>query len=419
MARLSSPVFYVPLAAMLALCGCLDPERTDAALNAALAAADADGELATVGDADALDSADSSDTTDAADLQTDDEIVDTAADGSDAADAEVSGISDAAVPDVADADAGCSPVDCSDGNPCTDDSCLQGACQHLASKDGTTCSGGSCSGGVCQGTATCGDGVVGGAEQCDDGNTKAGDGCGGTCLWECGAVAFDGTTGFITVADDPSLTLVQGDFTLEAMVRFQSNAAQQPLVAKRPLKGPGFGWSFGIFNGAIAFRVGGGADVTASAQVPGAVPVGKWLHIAAVYDSAKQTMRIYENGTLAATQSGMPNPALSTDPVRLGVEDAAMASHFHGDLAFVRLSANRQYLVEFKTPLSVAPDANTVAQWSMQGGSGATVTDVSGHGLDGAITGASLGPRPRPVAHRVPSAATASKPTGKRATTAT
>ena len=31
---------------------------------------------------------------------------------------------------------------------------------------------------------TCGDGWVGGTEQCDDGNTVAGDGCNATCGWE-------------------------------------------------------------------------------------------------------------------------------------------------------------------------------------------------------------------------------------------
>lgn len=111
---------------------------------------------------------------------------------------------------------------CNDGNQCTDPDVCDGAgkcvggppvicpdfqcqqtpgcdpflgCAYSQQPDGTPCDDGiacsfndQCVGGICSGTVpTCGDGIVetqGGCEQCDDGNTQAGDGCNGSCRLE-------------------------------------------------------------------------------------------------------------------------------------------------------------------------------------------------------------------------------------------
>lgn len=83
-----------------------------------------------------------------------------------------------------------------DGNECTDDRCDgDGACGHpgnsLTCDDGNPCTiDDVCGGSTCQGTSVeCGDGTLQElcAEQCDDGNTTAGDGCSEACALEpCG-----------------------------------------------------------------------------------------------------------------------------------------------------------------------------------------------------------------------------------------
>ena len=80
-------------------------------------------------------------------------------------------------------------VICDDGNVCTADSCDQvKGCLKVSEKDGAACSQDGlkwCQAGACVFKPMCGDGVVNQtAEQCDDGNTKAGDGCSAACKLE-------------------------------------------------------------------------------------------------------------------------------------------------------------------------------------------------------------------------------------------
>ena len=96
------------------------------------------------------------------------------------------------------------PTDCNDNNACTHDMLLSGgtcmaACSHVAitactNGDGCCASGcNSLNDNDCQ--PRCGNGVIEAGEQCDDGNTNAGDGCSPTCQLE--PTAFRVTQAFI------------------------------------------------------------------------------------------------------------------------------------------------------------------------------------------------------------------------------
>jgi len=74
---------------------------------------------------------------------------------------------------------GCTPAQCQDGNPCTQDVCNnQNQCVHPPATDGTACDDGS----ACTLVDTCSSGICGGAFNCDDGIACTVDSCaGGTC----------------------------------------------------------------------------------------------------------------------------------------------------------------------------------------------------------------------------------------------
>ena len=55
-----------------------------------------------------------------------------------------------------------------------------------AGSGGSGAQGGTAAGGHGGGAPTCGDGIIAGTEQCDDGDTTAGDGCSATCTVESG-----------------------------------------------------------------------------------------------------------------------------------------------------------------------------------------------------------------------------------------
>jgi len=84
-------------------------------------------------------------------------------------------------------------TNCGDANACTTDTCTgTGAasrCGNPNATNGTSCGGANiCVTGSCV-AARCGDVIVTAPEQCDDGNTVAGDGCGNTCRFTCSTAA--------------------------------------------------------------------------------------------------------------------------------------------------------------------------------------------------------------------------------------
>lgn len=59
---------------------------------------------------------------------------------------------------------------------------------------------------------------------------------------------------------------------------------------------------------------------------------------------------------------------------------------FAGALDDVRISSSARYTVNFTPPASLpAPDANTLAQWAFNEGSGQTIVDTSGNGRNGVL----------------------------------
>ncbi len=77
---------------------------------------------------------------------------------------------------------------CDDGNACTKDSCdASKGCLASVLTDKTLCSADGkkwCKTGKCVDKIACGNGIKEGAEACDDGNTKDGDGCSAKCALE-------------------------------------------------------------------------------------------------------------------------------------------------------------------------------------------------------------------------------------------
>ncbi|MBI5488839.1 MAG: hypothetical protein HY905_16015 [Deltaproteobacteria bacterium] len=84
-----------------------------------------------------------------------------------------------------------SAAECADGERCNgDESCVEHVClPGTALGDGHACETaeglpGSCAGGACR-ASVCGNTLVEPGEECDDGNSVAGDGCEGDCTWSC------------------------------------------------------------------------------------------------------------------------------------------------------------------------------------------------------------------------------------------
>ncbi|MFC4147211.1 LamG domain-containing protein, partial [Micromonospora mangrovi] len=63
--------------------------------------------------------------------------------------------------------------------------------------------------------------------------------------------------------------------------------------------------------------------------------LNEWVHLAATYDSAKRELKLYVNGVLAGTKTGLPPTWESTGPLRIGSAD--LGNYVTGSIDMVRV----------------------------------------------------------------------------------
>lgn len=146
------------------------------------------------------------------------------------------------------------------------------------------------------------------------------------------------TDSSVTVPDSPSLSIT-GSITLAAWIKPTVDATiQQGIVEK---------WSAATGSAGYFLRLSSGECVTfCLLQAPGTVeitttprtvPLGVWTHVAGVYDSATQTLRIYVNGTMDPTTGTGAGPVDGTGPLMIG--NAQGSNQFTGLIDDVRVYA--------------------------------------------------------------------------------
>jgi hypothetical protein len=210
----------------------------------------------------------------------------------------------------------------------------------------------------------------------------------------CASLATDGIAGYAVVPDDPALRLDAGDFAVEAWVRpdgFSHNPEDAAIVSKRTT-GSNQGWHLGIAaDGTPFWQVSIGANPRLNANR--ALPVGVWAHVALVYEASAGLATFWIDGTSAGS-AVLPSPAATAiGSLLVGDDGAGLPDRvFEGRIDDVRISSSARYSLTFLPPTVVPADANTVALWDFEEGSGSTVHDATGAGHDGAVAGAAFSP---------------------------
>jgi len=145
------------------------------------------------------------------------------------------------------------------------------------------------------------------------------------------ALVFNGTNARIDVPDAAALHLSSA-LTLEAWVKpaVVSNAWRDVIYKGNDnyyLEATSTGGSVPVGGGTIGGK-------TAEAKAGGALAPGTWSHLAVTYDGAG--VRLYVNGTLAATTSKTGAIATSTNPLQIG-GDTSYGQYFNGTIDEVRI----------------------------------------------------------------------------------
>jgi len=214
----------------------------------------------------------------------------------------------------------------------------------------------------------------------------AGAGGGGSAQY---ALTFNATSSLVDCGNNSSLNnLPASAVTLEYWIRPQS--AGEANLGKPFHKQHITSWL--TSSNQIVFRVssdGGNSTATAVA----AWATNTWVHVAHTYDNGgDRKARTYINGSLSATAPTACAGTIRDDSsynLIFGNDPTAVRT-IDGDMSWFRLSDNIRYSGPFTPAAKDAPpasDGNTVEQWNLNDGSGATAAaEESTPTNDGAIT---------------------------------
>jgi hypothetical protein len=129
------------------------------------------------------------------------------------------------------------------------------------------------------------------------------------------AVAFNGTSGDITINDSPSLDLT-GSFTLSAWVNPATVSGTETLLIKETTSGCSY--FLQIVNGQINSGFNNGSGCIEHTTTNANLVAGNWYFFTVVLDHSSNTYNSYLNGNLIASvaETGVPTP--NTQPLVLG-----------------------------------------------------------------------------------------------------
>ena len=164
-----------------------------------------------------------------------------------------------------------------------------------------------------------------------------------------GALAFDGVNDFVSIADHSELDLTTG-MTLEAWVNPSALGTAWRTVL---FKEQAAHMTYALYANSSTTRPTGQAYVGGQrdARGPTALTTGAWTHLAVSYDGA--TLRLYVNGTQAATLATSGPMAVSTGPLKLG-GNAIWGEWFAGRMDDVRVYNRALSASELQSDMNVA-----------------------------------------------------------------
>ncbi|WP_084285447.1 LamG-like jellyroll fold domain-containing protein [Solirubrobacter soli] len=169
-----------------------------------------------------------------------------------------------------------------------------------------------------------------------------------------GALSFNGTSNFVSVADADDLDLTTG-MTLEAWVNPTANTNWRTAVMKEKSGD----LSYALYSGGATTPL---ATITNTGQsgygeagnVAGSAPANNtWTHLAGTYDGT--TLKLYKNGTLISSVTRAGSIAVGTGPVKIG-GNAVWGEWFKGQLDDIRIYNTAltaaQITTDMNTPVS-------------------------------------------------------------------
>ena len=217
---------------------------------------------------------------------------------------------------------------------------------------------------------------------------------------------LNGVNQFVRVPDAPALR--PANLTLECWVNFASSTDSDVFIAKG--LGNAEDNSYAVWynrnEGGLRGYISGGPTLTA----PFVPDVGRWYHVAYVFDDAANTQTLYLDGVQIA--SGAVNTSITYDtrPVHFGADSVGdgVNHFFAGKLDEIRIWSVARASNEVAAARSlrlVGNEAGLAGYWRLDEGTGAVASDATANANPGSLIGVpawapsgTASPSPAPIA---------------------
>lgn len=199
------------------------------------------------------------------------------------------------------------------------------------------------------------------------------------------ALSYDGVDDFTTLPANIVQGLT-GSFTIEAWVYYRGGSAWQRIfdfgtdpnnfifLTAQANETPNFGVRFAI-------RIGALGGLTRVIDAPSPLATNAWSHVAVTVDASTTTGKLYINGVLSGTSTidHFPSELGATTNNWIGRSQFNTDPYLNGIVDELRISNVVRYTSNFTVPPQFTTDANTVALYHFNEGTGQTTADASGN----------------------------------------
>ncbi|MFL5447457.1 MAG: LamG domain-containing protein [Gemmatimonadales bacterium] len=198
--------------------------------------------------------------------------------------------------------------------------------------------------------------------------------------------ALQFASAYVRVPDNNLLDLTS-TWTLEAWVKpvDASTGADQDIISKWALA---FTASYILqIDASGKLRLVTNNGVTQSIRLSnGTLGDNTWHHVAATFSHG--TVKLYLNGALDKTVTGVLTPLVSTEPVAFGREGSFPGGTFNGSIDEIRIwkvVRSKSQIARSLTKRLLGSETGLVGYWRFDEGTGQLATDATGHGLNGRL----------------------------------
>jgi hypothetical protein len=200
-----------------------------------------------------------------------------------------------------------------------------------------------------------------------------------------GALAFNGTNSWVTVADAAALDLTTG-MTIEAWVNPTSLTGWRSILLKERAGGLAYSLyatnpDLGSTPPATFINLGTASDTNSSGTQ--ALPLNTWTHLAGTYDGSQ--LKMYVNGALRQTINAGGGITVSNGVLRIG-GNSVYGEYFAGLIDEIRLYNRALTLAEIQTNMSTPVNPAPIVTAIIAAGTAWNVSFIDA--VDGGGTGA-------------------------------